>query len=48
MDTKTRSFRQRLKLKVQEVVGFKLLGLRKASSSLKEAGNLPTWVYFHA
>ena len=46
MDTKTRSFRWRFKLKVWEAVGFELPGLRKALSSLQEVGNLPTWVYF--
>ena len=46
MDTKIRSFRQRYERKVWEVVGFELSGLRKASSSLQEVGNLPTQVYF--
>ena len=46
MDTKIRSFRRRYKQKVRETVGFKLPGLRKASSSLQEVGNLPTRVYF--
>ena len=46
MDTKTRSFHRRFEHKVREVVGFELPGLRKASSSLQEVGNLPNWVYF--
>ena len=46
MDTKTRSFCQRFERKVLEAVGFKLPGIRKASSSLQEVGNLPTRVYF--
>ena len=45
MDTKTRSFRRRFERKVREAVGFELLGLRKASSLLKEFGNLHTQVY---
>ena len=46
MDTKTRSFRQRFKWKVREVVGFELPGLQKSFSLLQEVGNLPTRVYF--
>ena len=46
MDTKTRSFRRRFEWKVLEPVGFKLPGLREASSLLQEVGNLPTRAYF--
>ena len=46
MDTKTRSFRHRFERKVREAMGFELSGLRKASFSLQEVGNLPTRVYF--
>ena len=46
MDTEIKNFRRRFKQKVWEVVGFKLLGLRKVSSSLQEVGNLPNRAYF--
>ena len=46
MDTKIKSFHHRYERKVREAVSFELPGLRKASSSLQEVGNLPTWVYF--
>ena len=46
MDTKTKSFHRRFKRKIREAMGFELPGLRKASSSLQEVGNLPTQVYF--
>ena len=47
MDTTIRSFRRRYERNVSEAVGFELPGLRKASSSLQEVGNLRTRVIFH-
>ena len=46
MDTKIRSFHQRYERKVREAMGFELPGIQKATTSLKEVGNLPTRVYF--
>ena len=48
MDTKIMSFRWRFERKVREAMGFEFPGLRKASSSLQDIGNLPTRVYFHS